>query len=174
MALISLNKKYIVSNAANPSYPDTAGLEMTDGNIATGDLADEKFAGWNDVNPSFTIDLGKKVSLEYVRFHYRVQTAPGISYPESLVISGSHNGTDFTTLGTFNQSGNWATTDNSNLWSNNLITTGNYKYIRFAFTRTAQFLFFSELEVYGKIIPMPNFSGGGLLDFLVLQEGRAR
>ena len=92
--------------------------------------------------------MSKKVKLEYVRYHYRSDTGLGLSAPANLIIYGSNNNIDFDNLGNQSQQ----TNTYGSYWSNNLSISGNYRYIKFAFTRDGEFTFFSELEVYGTYI----------------------
>jgi len=147
MALVSNGKTYTLT-APHASYPDTGGVELTDGAVGPLDPL-TAWVGWSSVSPTARIDLGAAYNLGYVRFHYYIWEVNGLYSPNQLIVYGSNNDVDYANLGTFVKVTNW--TDGGAqavYWSNNLVVTGSYRYIKFAFTYQTAWIFLSELQVY--------------------------
>lgn len=155
--LQSLGKSYATDPAPSGTYPDTDGIELTDGNVGAANYTDTNWQGWDKYSPVITIDLGAKYRLAYARFNFLVISGVLIYGPTSLAISGSNNNVDFIGLGNFVPTTNWATTDNNALWSYNLTIAGIFRYIKFTFVYQIEWLFLSELEVYGSLQSNPAF-----------------
>lgn len=169
MALLSQGKTYSKSVAANASYPDTNGTELTDGAVSSvytnyGGAEGSLYEG----NVAVTIDLGIKYQLSSVKFNF-ITWAGGLSpAPSSLTIYGSDDNTNFYSIQSFNQSGNWATTDQSVLWSNDLSVVGACRYVRFSFVRGNTYVALSELQVYGSDYKQPTSTAVFLSDYGVM------
>jgi len=154
---LSLGKTYTLTTP-HTSFPDTGGIEMTDGIIGT-TTPDAKWTGWTSGSPTARIDLGTAYALGHVRFHYLIDEVNTVYAPNQVVISGSNDDSAYTTLGTFVKTTGW--TDGGGravYWSNNLAVTGSYRYVKFVFTPQTNWLFLSELEVYG-IATSSNYEG---------------
>ena len=153
-SLLSLNKTYSVVGAIHASYPDTGGIEATDGLVGNG----SGYGGANaflatDATIAITINLLQTYVLDYARFHYEVWGAGSADACNSVLIEGSNNGSSFTTIATYTKAGGyWVDTDGAH-WSNSL-TLGNvqYGYVRFTFTRASSYHAYSEIEIYGSPI----------------------
>ena len=168
--LLSLNKTYTKDPEAHASFPDEGGITLTDGVIGPS-AHDSKYCAWNYGHPVITINLGKKCKISYVRFHYLYDVSLGIYGPDTLEVKGSNNNVDFTSLDSFVKVTDWATTDETALWSNNLTTTGNWRYIQFNFTDGGEWSpYLSELEVYGDPLAVGGFSGTHTANWLFLKD----
>lgn len=134
--------------APNALYPDTGDAEMTNGTVATGDYSDANWTGWAaPADPNVVIDLGASYVLASVRFHFYSAGEFLIGGPLTLKVYGSNNGVDFTSIGSFSvAAGNWPSGDYRG-WSNTLSVSGTYRYIRFNFTHTSNWIFLSEIQV---------------------------
>ena len=149
--LLSQNKTYSKSSSPHVDYPDTDGVELTDGTISTGGTyggsPGSLYASALDV----TIDLGQICILDYARFHYFTWYAGSAEAPTQVVMSGSGDGVSFTTIATYTQAGGyWTNGDGDKKYSNNLtLNNSQYRYIKFSFTKTAAYMCFSEMEIYG-------------------------
>jgi hypothetical protein len=150
-SLISSGKTYTyqVAASSNANYQDTGGTELTDGVTDNGSgLYGNHNVGWQNVNGQFTVDLGDEYSLDYVKF-FLASDAGGVQGGASLVVSGSTNGTDFTSLDTFSTAdGDWSNASGIR-WSNDLDVSGTYRYVRFTITRVGEWTFWREVEIYG-------------------------
>lgn len=155
-SLLSLNKSYVKSGTLPyaPFGGDSGGNQLTNGVTHSG--ADGSYESYwvfyyGGTNPITVIDLGAQYALNHVRFFYMTYAAAAVSSPSQVVISGSNDNVNFTTLGTFNQSGNWNTADNkwAGAWSNDLSVSGTYQYIKFSFTISGNGTTISELDVWG-------------------------
>jgi len=147
MALVSGGKPY-TSTAPHASYPDTGGVELTDGAVGTLDPL-TPWVGWSAVSPTIRIDLGAAYPLEYVRFHFYIWEVNSLYAPNQVIVYGSNNDVDYTNLGTFVKTTHWTNGGAQAVyWSNNLTVAGSYRYVKFAFTYQTNWIFLSELQVY--------------------------
>jgi hypothetical protein len=148
-SLCSQGKTYTETAPLVP-YPDTGGIELTDGKIALLAYLDANWVGWYQVNPVIVVDLGEITNISKVRFHYSETHQSQIYCPNQLVISGSCDDVTYITLGTFVKTTNWATSSIPAIfWSNFLAVCGLCRYVKFAFTYQQYCIFLSEVEVYG-------------------------
>jgi hypothetical protein len=145
-AVVSQGKSY-TKTAPNALYPDTGDAEMTNGTVATGDYSDANWTGWvAPDDPNVVIDLGVSSVLASVRFHYYSAGGYLIGGPSTLKVYGSNNGVDFTSIGSFSIGTYWPT-GNHNGWTGTMPVSGTYRYIRFNFTHTSNWIFLSEIQV---------------------------
>src|SRR3990172_10343865 len=163
MALLTSGKTYSYTSGKEPSsayFPDTGTVELTDGNV-TGDTYGAENVGWlsNGILGGnglleFTMDLEAEYSLSSVRF-YIMSDGGGVVGPETLVVSGSTNGTDFTQIGSFSVAGGDWDVSAGTRWSNDLSVSGSYRYVRFYMVGYQpdggykNWSFIREAEVYG-------------------------
>ena len=155
VGLVSLDKpySYIVAPNGGASYPDTGGIELTDG-VVSETWYDSSWVGWLYIDGSFTIDLETETDLDYSRFYFLRDTGGGVQPPLSVTISGSNNDLDFTSLGTFSSAnGDWSQVTAQDAWTGNLDIAGSYRYIKYEMTWNttppSAWLFISEVEIYG-------------------------
>lgn len=102
--VISTGTAYTTSTEAGEKYPDTYGIELTDGMKApagSADYNDGNYAGYLGGAFTVTIDLGEVYSRIYeVRLGYLSTTNAGIAPPAGVEVKISENGEDFTSAGT--------------------------------------------------------------------------
>ncbi len=148
---VSIGKSYTLSVATNPTYPDSHGIELTDGILApsTAGYSFAGAAGFND-NVSVVVDLGddgKKINRFEVE--YVVQKSSGIHPMQSCTVYGSNDGTEYKSLGSLSvpayaEGPQTATLD---------IAKVDYRYIKFTCNRGGSFLFLSEVTVFADVEP---------------------
>jgi hypothetical protein len=98
---IALGKPYTASMAADPSYPDTGGVELTDGILGTTNFEDPAWQGRATTqNYSFTIDLGSVQVIKEIRSHWLQDEGPGILFPQATKYSVSTDNVTFVPVGT--------------------------------------------------------------------------
>jgi hypothetical protein len=141
---------YTYTVAPNGAYPDTDGIQLTDGIIDGADLGSVE-VGFLYGGSNFTIDLGDVYVLSYVRFYLFTEgTGGGVQGPATLVVKGSTDNVSFDTLGSFSAGIDWNNADAGKRWTNNLTVSGNYRYVEFIMTNAGDWLFIREAEVYGE------------------------
>lgn len=97
--LVSSGKGYTASVAADASYPDTGGTELTNGATASTSYADAAWQGRNTGSPySFTIDLGATKTITQVGTSWLQTKSLYIFLPSSIQVSVSTTGASFTPL----------------------------------------------------------------------------
>jgi hypothetical protein len=101
---ISLDKPYTVTMPANSSYPDTGGVELTDGILDSTNYADPAWQGRATTKIySFTIDLGTVQVIKEVRSDWLQDKPSGIFLPKQLTCLVSNDNVNFTMVGTVNR-----------------------------------------------------------------------
>ena len=101
---ISLDKPYTSAMRADVSYPDTGGVELTDGILASIDYADPAWQGRATTNVySFTIDLGATQVIKEIRSHWLQDEPSGIFLPKQLTCLVSDDNVNFTVAGAVNR-----------------------------------------------------------------------
>ena len=159
--LISLNKSYTYAAGSSPNvspngaYPDTNSVEATDGIIGAYSQSDVAHfgvlsAGYNPPTGgcNITIDLGATYTLDHARVYY-YDPGGGIAGPSAIVIKGSTDNVNFDTLGSFSAPTDFQYGTGTSRWTSNLSISGNYRYIEFITTNSADWCFLDEFEVYG-------------------------
>ena len=97
---IALGKPYTSTMPANPSYPDTGGVELTDGILGSTDFANPGWQGRATTKPySFTIDLGAVQAIKEVRSHWLQDEGAAILLPRSVTLLVSDDNVNFATMG---------------------------------------------------------------------------
>jgi hypothetical protein len=97
---IALGKPYTATMPANPGYPDTAGVELTDGILGSTSFADPAWQGRATTKVySFTIDLGEVQGIKEVRSHWFQDKPSGILLPKQISCSVSDDNVNFTRVG---------------------------------------------------------------------------
>jgi hypothetical protein len=101
---IALHKPYTATMAANPSYPDSGGVELTDGILGSTDFADPAWQGRATTKVySFTIDLGAVQVIKEIRSNWLQDEVSGILLPKTVSYLVSDDNVNFTAVGTVNQ-----------------------------------------------------------------------
>ena len=101
---ISLGNPYTATMPADPGYPDTAGVELTDGLLDSTGYADPAWQGRATTKVySFTIDLGTVQAIKEVRSHWLQDKPSGILLPNQVSCSVSDDNVYFTAVGTVNK-----------------------------------------------------------------------
>ena len=91
-------KGYTTTLAADPSYPDTSGTELTNGAYGAATYTNAAWQGRNTGSPySFTVDLGTTKTIKEVDSDWLQVQSVFIFLPTQLSIATSTNGTRFTT-----------------------------------------------------------------------------
>jgi chitodextrinase len=97
--LLSSSKSYTATLAADASYPDTSGTELTNGTTGTAVYTDSAWQGRNTGSPySFTVDLGATHTVKQVSIDFLQYQSVAIYLPSQIAVSTSTNGTTFTSL----------------------------------------------------------------------------
>ena len=98
---IALGKPYTASMPANPGYPDTGGVELTDGILDSTSFADPAWQGRATTKLySFTVDLGAVQAIKEVRSHWLQDEPSAILLPQQLTCLVSDDNVNFTAVGT--------------------------------------------------------------------------
>jgi hypothetical protein len=98
---ISLGKPYTATMPASPSYPDTGGVELTDGILGSTDFADPAWQGRATTKVySFTIDLGAEQVIREIRSNWLQDEPPAILLPKQVSCLVSDDNVNFTAVGT--------------------------------------------------------------------------
>ncbi len=101
---ISLDKPYVVTMPANASYPDTGGVELTDGILDATNYADPAWQGRATTKIyAFTIDLGATQVIKEIRSNWLQDKASGILLPKQLTCLVSDDNVNFTSVGAVNR-----------------------------------------------------------------------
>jgi chitodextrinase len=101
---ISLNRSYAVTMPADTSYPDTGGVELTDGILDSTNYADAAWQGRATTKIySFTIDLGATQVIKEIRSHWLQDKPSGILLPKQLTCLVSDDNVSFTAAGAVNR-----------------------------------------------------------------------
>jgi chitodextrinase len=101
---ISQDKPYAVTIPADSSYPDTGGVELTDGILDSTNYADPAWQGRATTKVySFTIDLGVTQVIKEIRSQWLQDKPSGIFLPKQLTCLVSDDNVNFTAVGTVNR-----------------------------------------------------------------------
>lgn len=101
---LALHKPYVASLPADPSYPDSGGVELTDGILGSLSYTDPAWQGRNTASAySFTIDLGAVQAIKEIRSQWLQYESVGIYLPQTIAYSVSADDENFVTVGVVNQ-----------------------------------------------------------------------
>jgi hypothetical protein len=148
-ANLSLGKPYTASMPADPTYPDSAGVELTDGVLDSTTYADPAWQGRATTKAyTFTIDLGGLQVIREVRSHWLQDMPSGILLPQRISYSVSSDNMNFVAVGTVakpmpiesNRAWWYTLTDLANV-------NGRYVQIRVSPGSNAGWTFIDEIEV---------------------------
>lgn len=146
---IALGRPYTSIMPADSSYPDTDGVELTDGMIGPIDFTDPAWQGRATAKTySFTIDLGSEQVIKEIRSDWLQDEGSGIFLPHVVNAAVSTDNVNFTTVGTARKPllgdetlSFWYTlTDLSNV-------NGRYVRIQVSPGPNAEWTFLDEIEV---------------------------
>jgi hypothetical protein len=145
LSLLSSGKTYTKNPAESGSYPDTGNAQLTNGLIREELYSGtEATVGWQNVNPTITIDLGSIYNVSRTRGYFGGGGAGGITAPATVAILLSTDNITYTGVAT--------TTGISNFeqWIEQTFATTSARYVRWQITRGGEWTMIGELEVYGE------------------------
>ena len=97
---ISLGKPYTATLPAHPSYPDTGGVELTDGILDSANFANPAWQGRATTTVySFTIDLGAVQVIKEVRSHWLQDKPSAVLLSRQVTCLVSDDNVNFTVVG---------------------------------------------------------------------------
>lgn len=148
--IISQGKSYTVSPTPVSGYPDTGGIELTDGNTGTTNSW-TPCVGWDTGSPTITINLGNLFYVDKFCFYCKEWTAAGIYKPSNVQVLYSTDGSTFTSLGNITTFGDTGYPSDIVYRTYRGILTTSYvsaRHIRFIVTRGGSMVMVQEAEVY--------------------------
>jgi RHS repeat-associated protein len=144
---IALGKTYTESSPPSANYPDTGGVELTDGNLGSaGSFFDASWQGHNLSTVDYTVDLGTSQSLSVARSYYYESLNYGIGKPASVEVLTSPDNITYTSRGTTLAAN--AISENPPVYRYDLAFSATARYVRFRPVGSDAWIFSSELEVY--------------------------
>ena len=152
--IISVGKGYTYpTNTRTDKWADT-GSKLTDGVKATADGGADSFAGWNNAENSFVIDLGGSVASDTYRIYTSANSSWGIDAPTNVAVYVSNDNSSFTKIASTTVIAKHASEGD---WSQYTMTlrakqTRNERYIKFVVTN-GNHLWLEEIEVGVSGIP---------------------
>lgn len=143
----STSKTYTSSIAANASYPDTGGTELTDGTRGAA-LYGAAWQGRNAAGSySFTVDLGASRSIGLVETGWLQVRGDYVFLPPAVTVETSPNGTTWTTRGTITTP---AVTDALQVKNYRLLgLTGSARYVRVTVDGGSAWTMLDEILIKG-------------------------
>lgn len=147
--LLSAGKSYTTTLAADASYPDTGGAELTNGATGSTSYVDAAWQGRNTGGVySFTVDLGAQKSVNQVGTSWLQTKSLYIFLPTKIAVSISSNGSSYTPLVTLNAPSVSDADQRYTYAAYNLSGTG--RYVKFTVTpASSAWSFADELTVRG-------------------------
>ena len=101
----STGKKISLSAEASKNYPGDGAFTLVNGvQNEKGMSRTKEFLGFNGTDCIATIDMGKEVSISFVKLHYLHHPGSWIHQPSSVIVSVSTDGINFTTVALSNPS----------------------------------------------------------------------
>ena len=96
----AFEKSYTSKPAASTTYPDADSKKLTDGRTGTKDYSVDLWAGYENNNGTseIVVDLGAPTTFEQIEMNFLNDREHGISYPESVQVEASNNGSDWNEL----------------------------------------------------------------------------
>jgi hypothetical protein len=146
---IALDMPYTATMPASPSYPDTGGIELTDGILGSTDFSDPAWQGRATVKVySFTIDLGAVQVIKEMRSHWLQDKPSGILLPKQVSYLVSDDNVYFTLAGTAKKP---SLSDDTQSWWYTLTdlnnVNGSYVQVQVKPGSNAGWTFIDEIEV---------------------------
>lgn len=153
---VSYGKDYTLSATPNATYPDTDGVELTDGKDGNGSEGfSPSWVGFNGKSSyDFIVDLGSSVS-NMTKFSVNALQLQswGIQLPKEVVVYVSNDKTNWTKAGTMTpESGILGATnkDGGYTLETTLSNGVSGRYVKFSVTPYATFIFIGEVSAYAK------------------------
>lgn len=98
---LALHKPYAATMLADANYPDTGGVELTDGMYGTIDYTDAAWQGRNTGSTySFIVDLGATQNIKEFRSRWLQYEVAAIYLPKQVTYFVSNDNSTFTSVGT--------------------------------------------------------------------------
>jgi hypothetical protein len=125
--VLSAGKSYTATQAANATYPDTGGTELTDGSFGTTNYADSQWqARLTGATYSFTVDLGSSKTIHEISSDFLQYPTGTVVLPRTLNYYVSTNGTTFTLVKTITNVAVDGSTQSKTYKAIGLNVTGRY------------------------------------------------
>lgn len=83
---LASEKPYTVSPSFPARYPDTGGVELTDGLLSERGFGDGRTVGWYGVPVSVIIELGEETAVDALRAHVQGGGFAAVHYPGSMQV----------------------------------------------------------------------------------------
>lgn len=83
---------YVINPPFEGKYPDTDGVELTDGELTERGFGDGRTVGWYDQQPSVTLDLGTLTEVSAVRVHSEGGGYAAVRHPSAIEVWASEDG----------------------------------------------------------------------------------
>jgi hypothetical protein len=146
---IALNMPYTATMPASPSYPDTGGIELTDGILGSTDFSDPAWQGRATTKVySFTIDLGSVQVIKEMRSDWLQDEPSGILLPKQVGYLVSDDNVSFTAVGSVKKP---SLSDGTQSWWYTLTdlnnVNGRYVQVQVKPGSNAGWTFIDEVEV---------------------------
>jgi hypothetical protein len=156
---IATRKSYTKSPSPSGGYQDDGDAQLTNGvpvqtlfnGVACADV------GWQNINPTITIDLATTTSINKVRIYLGGGGAGGITAPSQIKVYTSGNNVDWNLVAT--KTG----IPNANGWVDITFAAASARYAKLEVTRGGEWTMLCETEVYETCAPAPiivNTAGG--------------
>ncbi|NSW78077.1 MAG: DUF4855 domain-containing protein [Chthonomonadetes bacterium] len=104
---LAMGCPYVLEPPFLPTYPDTGGKELTDGELTTQGFGDGKTVGWTEWNGtsevSIIFDLGQSEPLSEVAIHLQGGGYAGVHFPDYAGVSLSEDGSRWRLAGSTRQ-----------------------------------------------------------------------
>ncbi|MEK6225545.1 MAG: RHS repeat-associated core domain-containing protein [Chloroflexota bacterium] len=144
---IALGRPYTESTPPSNSYPDTGGVELTDGNLGNpASFYDDSWQGHSGApTVDYTIDLGSSQPIGVARSYYYESLNYGIGRPTSVEVLTSPDNLTYTSRGTTLAAD--AISENPPVYRYDLAFSATARYIRFHVVANG-WIFSSEMQVY--------------------------
>jgi RHS repeat-associated protein len=148
---LAQGKTYTKSVAADAQFPDTNGVELTDGTIGNAlDFHDPAWQGHLDLAAPLdvTIDLGSSQALGLIRSYYYEDVLAGpLVKPATVEILTSPDNSSYTSRGSTPSSS--AVNDTGKMWRYDLsLSAVSARYVRYRITSGGTWLFSTETQVF--------------------------
>jgi len=146
---IAVNMPYTTTMPASATYPDTGGIELTDGTLGSTDFSDPAWQGRATTKVySFTIDLGSVQVIKETRSDWLQDEPSGILLPKQVSYLVSDDNVSFSVVGVAKKP---SLDDGTQLWWYTLTdlnnVNGRYVQIQVKPGSNAGWTFIDEIEV---------------------------
>ena len=146
---IALGRTYVATMPADSSYPDSGGVELTDGILASTSFADPAWQGRATTKAyTFTVDLGGSQVIREVRSDWLQDLQSGILLPRKITYSVSDDNKEFFPIGEVRKP--MAVSGTEDWWytlTDLASVSGRFVQVRVAPGSNAEWTFIDEIEV---------------------------